>query len=60
VETAVGSPASLPEELRVHFLRCPACGEEARSLAAIVAGEHELSSDQAVARLDAAILGTDA
>jgi hypothetical protein len=60
IDAIVGSSASLSDEFRVHLLRCPACHEEARSLAAIVAAEHGLSPSQAVARLDSAIEGPGA
>jgi hypothetical protein len=57
VEAAVASPASLSQQFRAHFLGCAACGEEARSLAEAVAGDHQFSPAQARARLEAAILG---
>jgi hypothetical protein len=57
IDALVVSSASLSEEFRVHLLRCPACHEEARSLAAIVADEHGLSPAEAVSRLDSAVEG---
>jgi hypothetical protein len=60
IEAMVVSSASLSEKFRVHLLCCPACHEEARSLAAIVAAEHGLSPAEAVARLDSAIEETSA
>jgi hypothetical protein len=60
IDAMVVSSVSLSEEFRVHLLSCPACHEEARSLAAIVAAEHGLSPTQAVARLDSAVAGPGA
>lgn len=58
VEAAMVSQTVLDEPLRVHLLNCPACYEEVRSLAAIVASEYALSPLQAIARIDAAVQGT--
>lgn len=55
IDAMMVSSASLSQEFRVHLLQCPACYEEACSLAAIIAAEHGLSPAQAVTRLDAAI-----
>ena len=60
IDALVVSSASLSEEFRVHLLSCPACHDEARSLAAIVATEHGLSPAAAVARLDSAVEGRGA
>lgn len=60
IDALVVSSASLPEEFRVHLLRCPACHEEARSLAEIVAAEHGLSPAATVARLESAVEGLGA
>jgi len=60
IDALVVSSASLSEKFRVHLLSCPACHDEARSLAAIVAAEHGLSPAAAVARLDSAVAGLDA
>ncbi|GAB3038909.1 hypothetical protein GCM10027052_18350 [Parafrigoribacterium mesophilum] len=60
IDALVVSSASLSEEFRVHLRSCPACHEEARSLAAIVAAEHGLSPAEAVARLDSAVEGLGA
>lgn len=55
VETAMTSPGSLSEQFRDHLTHCAACGEEARSLAEVVAGDLHLSPTQARARLEAAL-----
>ncbi|GGI45842.1 hypothetical protein BCL57_001534 [Agromyces flavus] len=52
VEGLLGSSAPLAEPLRVHLNGCGACLEEARSLAALIADEQELTPTDAVARLD--------
>ncbi|MBS1836897.1 MAG: hypothetical protein JST64_04295 [Actinobacteria bacterium] len=41
------------EAFRVHLLRCPACHDEARSLAELVAAEFGLTPAEATARLEA-------
>lgn len=43
------------EPLRVHLVACGACHEEARSLAALIAGEFGMTSADAIARLEAAL-----
>lgn len=43
------------EAFRVHFNACPACLEEARSLATLIAADHDLSPDEALHRLEAAL-----
>lgn len=60
IDAVMGSSGAIAEEFRTHLLCCPACHEEARALAAIVAADYELSQTQATTRLDAAILGVDA
>lgn len=63
VDTAIvavlDSTARLPEAFRVHLLGCSVCHEEAQSLAALVAGDFDLSEAEAAARLDVAVLGAD-
>ncbi|MEO6944523.1 MAG: hypothetical protein ABI053_07415 [Lacisediminihabitans sp.] len=57
IEAMVVSSTPFSEEFRVHLLRCPACHEEARSLAEIVAIDHGLSPAQTIGRIDSALLG---
>lgn len=52
VEDLLGSTVPLTEPLRVHLRGCAACLEEARSLAALIAVQNDLTADEAVARLD--------
>ncbi len=58
VDTLLESAIPLTEAFRTHLLCCPACHEEARSLAALVASEHSLSAAEALDRLDAAVART--
>lgn len=55
VEAALGRAGPLPAAIRVHLAACPVCSEEARSLAALVAGDHGLTPAEALAELDAAV-----
>lgn len=55
VEAFLDSGVPLSEPLRVHLLGCAACCEEAQSLAALIAGESDLTASDAVARLDDAL-----
>ncbi len=59
IDAVMSSAALIAEEFRIHLLCCPACHEEARALAAIVAADYDMSQAQAVTRLDSAILGAD-
>lgn len=60
IEAMVVSSTPLTEGFRVHLLRCPVCREEANSLAEIVAIDRGLSPADAVARIDAALVGAGA
>ena len=60
IEGMVVSSTPSSERFRVHLLRCPACLEEACSLAEIVATDHGLAPAEALARLDSALVGTSA
>lgn len=57
IDGMVVSSVPFSEEFRVHLLRCPACHEEACSLAEMVAADHGLSPAEAVGRIDSALLG---
>lgn len=48
-----GKQDGFSEAFRVHVLRCPACHDEARSLAELIAADHGLTPAEAAARLDA-------
>jgi hypothetical protein len=56
IEELLASGTPPDERFRVHFNACAACLEEARSLAALVAADHGLSADEAVHRLDDALI----
>jgi hypothetical protein len=60
IDAVVASSSPLSDEFRVHLRHCPACREEASSLAALVATDLGLSSVDAVARLDSAVDGPNA
>ncbi len=53
VEAVLGARDELSEAFRVHLLRCPACHDEARSLAELIAAEFGLTPAEATARLEA-------
>lgn len=53
VEAVLAGREHLNEPFRMHLLRCPACHDEARSLAELIAPEHDLTAEQATARLEA-------
>lgn len=53
VEAVLATREHMSEPFRVHLLRCPACHDEARSLAELIAPEHDLTAEQATARLEA-------
>lgn len=57
IEGLVATGTPLSQKVRVHLLACPFCYDEAVSLAALVADDLGLSPDDAVARLDTAVLG---
>lgn len=56
IEAIVVSSTLFSERFRVHLLRCPACLEEACSLAEIVATDHGIPAREALARIDSALL----
>ena len=60
IDAILRSDTPLPEDFRVHLLACTVCHEEADALAALAADGTGLSAAEAVARLDAAVLKTDA
>lgn len=55
IEGMVVLSTPFSEKFRVHLLRCPACREEACSLAEIVAIDHGLEPADAIARIDSAL-----
>ncbi len=55
IEALVVSQTPLADTFRTHFAACPACLEEARSLAALIAPDHSLDPDEAVRHVDDAI-----
>lgn len=57
IEAMVTSSTPFSQEFAVHLNRCPACLEEAYSLAEIVAEDHGLSPRDAVARVSVALVG---
>jgi hypothetical protein len=57
VEASLRGSSRLPEPFRVHLLACAVCGEEARSLTALLAPELAMSEEEGVDRLERAIAG---
>jgi hypothetical protein len=57
VEEALRPHGWLSESFRIHVLSCPACHDDATSLAELIADDFDLSPAQAVARLEAALSG---
>lgn len=55
IEELLASNTQPDEAFRVHFHACPACLEEARSLVALIATDHDLSPDEALQRLETAL-----
>lgn len=60
VEGVVAENIPLSAPFRVHLAACPVCHEEAVSLAELIAEDFNLSPEQAVARLEAAVEGAAA
>lgn len=57
VEAVLSSEEHLSEPFRVHLLRCPACHDEAVSLAELIASDHGLTPEDAAARLEGELAG---
>lgn len=55
VEAVVLADRGLDPRFRAHLVGCPACLEEARSLAELVAGDAGIHPRAAVARFDRAV-----
>lgn len=55
VEALLATATPLDEPFRVHLGACPACHDEAQSLAALIAPDFALTPEQATERLDQAI-----
>lgn len=55
VEGIIAENVPLTTEFGVHLSACPVCHEEAISLAELIAEDFNLSPDEAVARLEAAV-----
>lgn len=52
IEALLDSRTQFSDPFRVHLLACGVCHEEAESLAALVAEDHEMSGSQAIDLLD--------
>jgi len=59
VEALLATATPLDATFRVHFAACPACLEEARSLATLIAADFDLTEQEAIERLDEAISSRD-
>jgi hypothetical protein len=57
MENSLRASGPLPEPFRVHLAACAVCGEEARSLTALIAPEFGMSEEEGVDRLERAIAG---
>ena len=56
VESLLATDGHLDDPFRVHLLRCPACHDEAVSLAELIGPELGLTPTEATARLDAELV----
>ncbi len=59
IEALLATATPLDATFRVHFAACPACLEEARSLATLIAADFDLTAKEATERLDDAIARHD-
>ena len=55
VEAVIGRDEAFSEPFRVHLLACPACHDEARSLAELVAADFGLTPAEALSRIERAL-----
>jgi predicted Zn-dependent protease len=55
VDALVGGEAGLDEPLRVHLARCPACYEEAETLAGLAAQDQGVSEERTLDALRAGV-----
>ena len=60
VESLLATDGHLDDPFRVHLLRCPACHDEAVSLAELIGPELGLTPTEATARLDAELVREEA